>query len=161
MHFLTIWYFTRDCHGCDCHHIVGMTHLLLCYECKCCCFFQMSWDPISQPVMRISTHVSCWTDVYYSYEGKLGPSFKKSRKGFSCASHPHQFGPLLPSPSFLLVKSIAIMGFRLQLGTLWVEEPKPGRCTCADEWRGKRMYVLVLLVRAVKLALMTSILWHN
>ncbi len=159
MHLLTILHFTRDCHRCDCHHIVGMTHLLLCYECKCCVLF---WDPPSQPVMRISTHVSCWTDVYYSYEGKLGPSFKKSKEGFfMCVSYPPIWPTPALSPSFLLVKSIAIMGFRLQLGTLWVEEPKPGRCTCADEWRGKRMYVLVLRVRAVKLALMTSILWHN
>ncbi len=147
-------------HGRDCHHIVGMIHLLICYECKCPLFFK--WVRIhSHNQWRGSpTHVSCWTDVYYS-KGKLGPSFKKSRKGFSCASHPHQFGPLLPSPSFFLVKSIAIMGFRLQLVTLWVEESKPGRCTCADEWRGKRMYVLVLRVGAVKLALMISILWHN
>lgn len=140
---------------------VVVTHLLLCCECKCLLFF--NWVRIhshnqwrGSPLTTRSGQM-CTTPARASW----GLHVRKAGSVFHVRLIPTNLALSCPPPLFSLVKSIAIMGFRLQLVTLWVEESKPGRCTCADEWRGKRMYVLVLRVGAVKLALMISILWHN
>ncbi|KAK9964492.1 hypothetical protein ABG768_005660, partial [Culter alburnus] len=58
---------------------------------------QMSWDPL---MMRVPTHDPHWTDVYYSYEGKLGLSFKKSRKHFLVYLIPTNLALSCPPPLF-------------------------------------------------------------